>query len=294
MIRKVYQYLRNRVYRGFIYPLYPLALPVRKPVFIVGCGRSGTTILGRLIQSHPQLAYLNEAGHIWHYDPQVDIWGPKSARRGGRLSLSAADISDRAAKRVRRAFAVELHRQGGDIIVEKTPAHSFRIDYLLGIFPDARFIHMVRNGVEVAYSIARRVQGGHWYKGRKWELLVAHARAQGKDNLVKLCQDEIDRGLLEWRLFVTAARGDLAQLPAHRRLEIHYRDLIANPSTVCSQIEAFIGVDTSHEMRLFADNQIRRRSRQRDAASLAPRQRQIGGDLLTDLHMGLQAYPVHE
>jgi hypothetical protein len=34
--------------------------PLTRPVFIVGCGRSGTTILGEMLGRHPQLAYLNE------------------------------------------------------------------------------------------------------------------------------------------------------------------------------------------------------------------------------------------
>ena len=291
MVRKVYQYLRNRAYRLLIYPLYPWTAPVEKPVFIVGCGRSGTTVLGRLIQSHPQLAYLNEAGHIWHYNPQVDIWGPKSAQRKGKLSLTAADLSPRVAERVHRAFAVELHRQGGDYIVEKTPVNSFRIDYLLGIFPDARFIHMLRNGVEVAHSIAVGVHAGTWHKGRKWELLVDHARTQGKGHLSELCQSGIDRGLLEWRLFVTAARRNLSQIPPHRCLEIRYRDLIAAPHTACTQIETFIGVDTSQEMRQFAAEQIRRRSPQRDLTDLSRRQRQIGGELLTEVDARSQPTP---
>ena len=60
-----------------------------RPVFIVGCGRSGTTALGEVLGRHPLLAYLNEPRDIWLYEPRTDIWSAKAGARGGRLRLSA-------------------------------------------------------------------------------------------------------------------------------------------------------------------------------------------------------------
>ena len=45
------------------------------PVFIIGCGRSGTTILGDTLSRHPKIKYLNERRDLWHKSyPEFDIW----------------------------------------------------------------------------------------------------------------------------------------------------------------------------------------------------------------------------
>ena len=45
------------------------------PIFIIGCGRSGTTILGKTLSKHPDIKYLNERRDLWHRAyPEFDIW----------------------------------------------------------------------------------------------------------------------------------------------------------------------------------------------------------------------------
>ena len=45
------------------------------PVFIIGCGRSGTTILGNTLSNHPKIKYLNERRDLWHKAyPEFNIW----------------------------------------------------------------------------------------------------------------------------------------------------------------------------------------------------------------------------
>jgi hypothetical protein len=59
---------RRRAARG------PADPPPRPPLFVVGCGRSGTTILGNLIGIHPGVTYLNEPYHLWAaIDPALDL-----------------------------------------------------------------------------------------------------------------------------------------------------------------------------------------------------------------------------
>ena len=45
------------------------------PVFSIGCGRSGTTILGNTLSQHPDIKYLNERRDVWHRAyPEFNIW----------------------------------------------------------------------------------------------------------------------------------------------------------------------------------------------------------------------------
>ena len=233
-----------------------------RPVFIIGCGRSGTTVLGRVLGRHPSLAFLNEPRDIWLYEPRTDIWSARARARGGRLRLVGAEVEAAAAARIRRAFAAEVRLQRAERLVEKLPINAFRVGWLAGMFPDALFVHLIRNGLEVAASIARHAERAAWFgvEDDKWRLLVECAGERGEADLVELCTDDFRRGLLEWRLSVATALDELAQLAPERQLEIRYERLVERPVEVCQQLEAFAGIGHAPAMAAFARAELGRRS----------------------------------
>jgi hypothetical protein len=65
---------------------------VSRPVFIVGCGRSATTVLGTALLKHGRITYLDEPRDLWiSAYPQADVWTAKASTRGGKVRLEAAD-----------------------------------------------------------------------------------------------------------------------------------------------------------------------------------------------------------
>ena len=256
-----------------------------RPVFVVGCGRSGTTALGRVLGAHPLLAYLDEPRDIWLYEPRTDIWSASARARGGRLRLSSGDLRPAAAARIRRAFAAEVRLRRAERLVEKLPINAFRIGYVAAMFPDALFVHLIRNGLEVAASIARQAARAQWFgfEDYKWRLLAERARERGEARLVGLCTDSFRRGLLEWRLSVATALDDLASLPAERQLEIRYERLVEQPVEVCEGLESFVGIRHEPAMAAFARAELSRRSPAPDPVPLPPDVQQIAGDLLARL-----------
>jgi len=267
------------------YRTFPDWTVLKQPVFIVGCGRSGTTVLGELLGQHRRLAYLNEPRHIWFIEPRTDVWTERARERKGAIRLTARDVKPAVAAQIRREFAVAVRLNHGTRLVEKLPINSFRIDFINQIFPDAMYIHLIRNGIEVARSIASLAGRNEWqgHDGYRWQLLAALAREHGDEQLVELCHDHFHRGLLEWRLSVTAAREALDAIPQNRRLEIRYKGLLRQPLTTCTLLEDFIGVEPSEEMRQFAKDRIARRSPPADTGALTPAGRYIAGDLLAEL-----------
>jgi hypothetical protein len=103
-----------------------------RPIFIVGCGHSGTTLLAAMLDSHSRiLAFPDESSAF-----SQDDW---PARAGPLLALA------------RRA-----EQRGIPRICEKTPNHVHRIGRILGLMPHARILYVVRDGRDVAHSILRR------------------------------------------------------------------------------------------------------------------------------------------
>jgi hypothetical protein len=266
-----------------------------RPVFLVGCGRSGTTILGQTLGQHPAVTYLEEPREIWEQVyPETDIWSDEAPLRNGRLFLDGSDGTEAKNALLRRLFSAEIVRAGRPQLLEKLPENCFRMGLIRRIYPEARFLHIIRNGVEVAASISRacrdsKLAGPEWpdwygVNDYKWERLVAYAQQSAPYcELPALCASDFDRGLLEWRLSVEAAKRFFARLPVDDYLEVYYEELLRDAVAMLLGIQAFIGVPISEQVHDFARDKIERRSPEQTGKRLSPAAKKIGGDLLRRL-----------
>lgn len=113
---------------------------------IIASPRSGTTILGKVLSLHADIAYWREPYFIWDYKlanlPDDD-----------RTALMATDEVKRS---VRHEFELFGTSQMASVIVEKTPRNSFKIPFIHEIFPNAKWIHLHRDGRDVANSILQQ------------------------------------------------------------------------------------------------------------------------------------------
>lgn len=121
-------------------------------VFLIGAPRSGTTMLGRALAQVPGCVYLEEP---------VGLWLRALKHANSDLSLGFGD-----ATRVRE----ELYARGSgsNMIVEKSPTNILRLRHLYEIFPEARFIFLIREPLATSRSVVNK-----WRKGedRNYERL---------------------------------------------------------------------------------------------------------------------------
>jgi hypothetical protein len=112
-------------------------------VFIVGSPRSGTTILGDILDRHNRIAQWYEPYFVWDHYFRHHLHDQRSEQ----------DATTRVVKQVRRDFTRYLRRSGADLLVDKSPRNSLKIPFIRKIFPEARFIHILRDGRDVTLSI---------------------------------------------------------------------------------------------------------------------------------------------
>jgi hypothetical protein len=166
------------------------------PIFVVGCPRSGTSLLRDLLRSHPNISIPPES----HFIPLFyAAWGdPRSERRAralGRRILSLRTIrrwelelepSDFAGC---RSFAEILDTLYGEFARvdgkprwgDKTPQHIGSLPLLHGLFPEARFVHIYRDGRDTARSWAATsfTPGNVYRAAERWRHLVRQGRRDG-------------------------------------------------------------------------------------------------------------------
>lgn len=205
-----------------------------EPVFIVGCGRSGTTMLRLMMDSHPELAIPGES----HFIPL--LW----RLRGGYLSGSSLDAERLAAdimrtrffqqwgipqepvwRRVSRLtapgftdvveaiFLAYADEQGKSHWGDKTPIYVLHIPLLADLFPKARFLHIIRDGRDVSLS----------YFG------------------FPLGPSNIWEAACRWQRDVTAGQRAGATLPG-RYMEVRYEQLVRETEMVLGAICDFLAI----------------------------------------------------
>lgn len=267
---------------------------IRRPVFILGCGRSGTTILGMVLSKHCKVTYLNERRDIWFSCyPESDVWSDQAEARGGKVRLNADDAQPARSRRLRRLFALETLLQRKPILIEKLPINNFRLPFLLTVFPLARFVHIYRNGAEVARSIENYCSRSEWYgvSNHKWRQLVAIAETNDDTRRIPpLCKTNYQRGLLEWRLSTESVLRFFQNLTPDQYLEISYSGLMQDTDSTLNAISEFIGLEEDPAMTAYAQEHLERRSPAIGIGDLNAEDQMIGGpwlEISTNSHFGM-------
>lgn len=111
--------------------------------FIIGSPRSGTTILCDVLGQHPQIERVSEPYFLWDW---FHGGGDDDVR-------TAADATPEVRAFLQREFSLILAKSGKRVLVEKTPENCFRIPFMRAVFPNAQWIHIVRDGRDVVVSM---------------------------------------------------------------------------------------------------------------------------------------------
>jgi hypothetical protein len=204
---------------------------LKRPVFVVGCSRAGTTVVYKTLSAHPQLGSLNRETH--------DFWvelHPLPSKAYATHALGAADASERDRAIVSRYF---YSHTGSLRIVDKNNQNGLCVAYLHALFPDAHFVYVKRSPGDNLHSL---IEG--WGKANEFA-------TWSKDLPAKV---NIERGrytrwcffLAEgWRDYLNAAIEDVCAfqyaainraildareaIPASQWTEIFYEDLVRDP-----------------------------------------------------------------
>jgi LPS sulfotransferase NodH len=220
--------------------------------FLIGCGRSGTTILGNILSQHPQISYYFEPYHLWAaIDRKTDVLNLYHSGNASLL-MDESDASNTSRDRFYQLFRSEFSHQ---LVLEKTPLNALRIGYLNAIAPQAKFIHLVRDGVDVSYSIARlantnayNIAGkpklNQWWgvNHAKWQTLVRDGVNAGYHaEEIHDLQTNASKGAYEWLVSLNEVNRWKKALD-HRFQEFSYEALLANPESILKQICDFLEI----------------------------------------------------
>jgi hypothetical protein len=180
-------------------------------VFVVGCPRSGTTLVRLILDANPALAIPVESHFLlglrprpWRArrDPVGAIGSHFSVRRwdvdAGELEALVRSSGETTFAGVAGAyFAAYAALHGKTRWGDKTPGYVAHLDTILGMFPGAQIVHVLRDGRASARSMSEQpwgpptaISGGHWWR-RKVERGREFGRRAAVDSYVELRMEDL-------------------------------------------------------------------------------------------------------
>ena len=240
---------------------------IKEPVFILGTGRSGTTILGIVLSMHQDIAFLNEPKALWHsVFPDEDLIGSYS-RSNASYYLDPAYATPERIQRIHNIYGFYLYTVMSKRVVDKYPELIFRIDFLKRIFPDFKALFIYRNGWDTCLSSANwsEVKGEQvkgethdWWgvNNRKWHLLVDELVPQDEDlkmhyNEIKAFTNQVDMSIVEWIISMKKGLEVMAKYPQHI-MPVRYEDLVSQPVNTLDTIRSFCHLQPDAALNAYA------------------------------------------
>lgn len=200
------------------------------PFFIVGSARSGTTLLRLILNAHPEVAVPPESRFVvelWRGSDTVEVEDFLSRLAGHKrfetweLPLEAVRHELGSSTRVsyadaiRATFHAYARVHGKSLWGDKTPRYVENLDLLAELFPEAKFVHLIRDGRNVALSYAN-VPFGPKTVGKAAQL---------------------------WATRVKAGREAGPRLGSERYFEVLYEDLVEDAAGETKDICEFLGLE---------------------------------------------------
>jgi hypothetical protein len=216
--------------------------------FIVGAPRSGTRLLGRLVNAHPDIAVIHEARFVpgWFrhrrgvtpegfVKPEL-VEKLAEFERFEQLEVEREQLEQLVAGREEMPYSAfvselfDLHGKalGKPFVADKSPRYVRNLPVLHELWPDVRFIHLVRDGRDVGLSVLS------WKKVVERGELVADLPTWEKDPTTTVA--------LWWERLVRLGREDGTPLGPALYHELRYESLVADPASECANLCEFLGV----------------------------------------------------
>lgn len=188
----------------------PVAAP---PIFVVGAPRSGTTLLRSIIDAHPNIccptwetAIFETFAQMFRGDVNIGF------AEGSNFPITRDELLAWCRRSADELMGMLTRGTGKPRWAEKTPAHVFHLGLIHDVYPDAQFIHIIRNGRDTVRSL----QSMPWAPRQiRWS-----------------CR--------RWVQSVQAGREAGRQLPPAQYMEVRYEDLISAPEPKVKAVCEFL------------------------------------------------------
>lgn len=235
-----------------------------QPVIIIGAPRSGTNLLRDLLTQI-------DTWDTWDCDEINMIWRHGNVGKSNDV-LDASHVSPKISNYIRGQFSKLAKKNSSSVVVEKTCANSLRVDFIRAIFPEAKFIFIVRDGRAASLSAKKRweapIEVGYTSKkirftpltdvpyyakkylfNRIYQLFSKERRQfswgpkfDGMDEWARK-PDPLEVCAKQWSECVESSMNSFEKIDESNVFNMRYEDLVTSPKNVLAEFLDWFGAD---------------------------------------------------
>ena len=244
-------------------------MAIEAPIFIIGAGRTGSTIFHRIFSEHPDVAWLSKLSERYPHKPSLNrrlmraidypVAGSLLRRRfhpsenyafweyyckgfsSPFRDLLPGDVTNKTKERVRSALSEMLTNKRSRMLVKITGWP--RVGFLHEIFNDAKFIHVLRDGRAVVNSVINQ----DWWRGWRGPQNWRWGELTPSQKEIWETYDKSFAALagIEWTILMDATEKARKLIDRNQFFEVRYEDLCSNPVEVIREAMAFCNLSWS-------------------------------------------------
>ena len=278
-------------------------------VFVVGCPRSGKTLLQKMLAFHGDFAWFSQYYSHFNFFPVIgalnkiydlptvgtflSIFNEKiflphpvemlknyNEKLRGKGSLQEDDVTDVAKKKIKRIFEKQLQYQKKRIFLtdEGRPA---RMLYFQEIFPKSKFIHVIRDGRDITATLLR--DRSDWfskdldlhsfYKFVPKDFSQSLLKYKNTDNYI------LALVALRWKMAISEIEKQRKGINEQNYLLVKYEDIVDNKVDTLNKVLKFLGLNWTKKLKTVIKNKNLYNENIRESY-FSPKQKKILNELL--------------
>lgn len=246
-------------------------MQIKKPIFIIGSGRCGSTIFHKIFARHPQVAWLSGFCEKYPKKPGINRWFMKAidipilgdyfikkATPGEAYvlweqhckgfskpfrDLTKNDLTYISKSNIQKIMEKMLTKRRNRLLIKITGWS--RIEFLKEIFTDAKFIHVLRDGRGVTNSLINVGFWRGWEGPQKWRWGMLNEKY--RKEWEKYDKSFVILAAIEWKILIDSVENARKELHPSQFLEIKYENLMSEPVRVFKEVIDFCELEwTTH------------------------------------------------
>jgi len=223
-------------------------------LFVVGTGRCGSTLLAEILAAHPEIGWISKFSRRLSRVARALPLPPHPIEAYGLLEqqvspmlvdpcrdLTADDAAPWLERRLRRFFDNYAQDEARPVFMHKFTGWP-RARLLAAVFPEARFVHVYRDGRSVANSYLQVP----WWRGYRGVPAWSFGDLSEEERREWEATDHSWTYLagLEWKRLMESFEAARAEIGPERWLDLRYEDLVARPKEKTAAVLRFTGLES--------------------------------------------------
>jgi len=163
------------------------------------------------------------------------------------------NLSDKNKERTRKVVKDICKWQGKEHLLSEYALWS-RMNFLSEVFPDSKFLHVIRDGRAVAHDYRKMIERGIYPEKKEMNWWIKGWSKHWKEEFEEKYGSLLTFCAFQWKFVIKMIREDSKNIPDHSYKEVKYRDVVEKPQKTFRSILDFYGIEYNERINRYLNS----------------------------------------